>query len=72
MGSNKFLKSSASAFHPSSLNLEARAGGAGAYASRAAGGGAQKDIGAAMALVKQHQLKPTVKDAASDIKGPKI
>lgn len=70
MGSH-FIKPSKSTFAPGSLNLEARAGGAGAYASRSALGGANKDIGAAMALVKQHALKPTTKDAASGFKGPK-
>lgn len=73
MGSS-FMKAKgkAGAFAPSSLNLEARAGGAGGYASRAAGAGANKDIGAAMALVKAHQLKPTTKDVVSNLKGPKI
>lgn len=72
MGTKNFFRPSKSNFQPSSLNLEARAGGAGNYAARAAGGGAAKDIAAAQALVKGARLKPMTKDTVSNLKGPKI
>lgn len=55
---------------PSNTNLTARAIGSGAYAGRAAGGAAGKDIGAAMAMYKAHAFKPSQRDAAFP-KGPK-
>lgn len=70
MGSKNFFKAKNS-FQPSGLNLEARAGGAGAYAARAAAGGAQKDIAAASGLYRASKLLPTMKDAASNAPGPK-
>jgi hypothetical protein len=72
MGTKNFFKPMmAGRFQPSGLNLEARAGGAGAYASRAAGTSAQKDIAAAQSLYKNSKLGPTMKDAASNAPGPK-
>lgn len=56
---------------PANTNLTARAIGAGAYAGRAAGGAANKDIGAAMAMYKAHGFKPQTGSAAYP-KGPKI
>lgn len=51
--------------------LEARAIGSSTYGSRAAGAGAQKDIGAAMAINKAGAHKP-LKGSAAYPKGPKI
>lgn len=59
-------------FQPSGLNLEARAGAAGGYASKGFSSGAQKDIGVAQALYKNAKLGPTAKTAATNAKGPKI
>lgn len=70
MGTHNFFKPGKS-ITPSGMNLEARAIGAGGFASRAAGAGAQKDIAAATALYKGSRLKPTAKDAASNAPGPK-
>jgi len=58
-------------FQSSGMNLEARAGGAGAYASRAAGTAAGKDIAASIAMYKAKGLGPTQKDAAANAPGPK-
>lgn len=71
MGTKYFhsSKKGGSGFAPSSLNLEARAGGAGGYASRAAGLGAQRNLSAAK--VMSHYLKPGTKTAASAAPGPK-
>ena len=49
--------------------MDARAAGAGAYAARAAAGGAQKDLGAAMAINKS-KFKPQKTNSAY-AKGPK-
>lgn len=68
MGTPNFFKKHA--MPSQGLNMEARAIGAGAYAARSAGSGAQKDLGAAMAA-GQHGMKPTAKDAASNAPGPK-
>lgn len=70
MGSS-FFQPKGKGFQPSSLNLEARAGGAGGYASKAAGAGAAKDIGAAQAMFLKNSLKPTGKTAATAAPGPK-
>lgn len=64
-------KPKGSSFSPSGTNLEARAVGSAGYTGHAAGGAAAKDIGAAMALVKQHQLKPSTKTAATNAPGPR-
>ena len=66
---NKFFKPAH--FQPSGMNLEARAGAAGSYASKGFGTGAQKDIAAAQALYRNAKLKPTAKTAASAAPGPK-
>jgi hypothetical protein len=72
MGTKNFFKPMMSkGIQASGLNLEARAGGAGAYAARAAGTGAQKDIAAAQSLYKSSKLGPTRGDAASNAPGPK-
>lgn len=71
MGSHNFFKPTRTSIQPSGLNLEARAGGAGGYASRSAGIGAQKDIAAAQGLYRASKLAPTKKDAASAAPGPK-
>lgn len=68
MGSQNFFKKHA--MQASGLNMEARAIGSGAYASRAAGSAAAKDIGAAKGAYAAG-LKPTTKDAASGAPGPK-
>lgn len=70
MGSKNFFKKQGN-FQPSSLNLEARAGGAGNYAARAAAGGAQKDIAAAAGLYRASKFSPSAKTAASNAPGPK-
>lgn len=67
MGSHNFFSKASSgggSFKPSSVNLTARAGGAGGYASRAAGGVATKNIGAAQAMSKYMKLKPGVRSSA--------
>lgn len=69
MGTHAFFKP-AQHFQPSGMNLEARAGAAGGYAANKFGQGAQKDIGAAIALAKGG-LKPTPKTAATNAPGPK-
>jgi hypothetical protein len=66
----KFFAQKPPSMTPSNLNMEARAIGSGGYAARAAGGGASKDIGAAMALYKAHAFKPQQRGAAYP-KGPK-
>ncbi len=68
MGSS-FFKPSAPKIGPSGINMDARAAGAGAYAARAAAGGAQKDLGAAMAINKS-KFKPQKTNSAY-AKGPK-
>ena len=60
----KFFAQKPPTFAPSNLNMEARALGSGGYAARTAGGQANKDIGAALAMYKAHALKPQVRDAA--------
>jgi hypothetical protein len=69
MGTKNFFKSAH--FQPSGLNLEARAGAAGGYASKGFSSGAQKDIGVAQALYRNSKLKPTSKTAVSAAPGPK-
>lgn len=69
MGTKNFFKPRS--FQPSGLNLEARAGSAGNYAGRIAGGGAQKDIGVATALYRNSKFSPSSKTAASNAPGPK-
>lgn len=69
MGS-KFFAQKPPTMGPSNLNMTARSIGSGAYAGRAAGGAANKDIGAAMALYKAHAFKPEARGAAYP-KGPK-
>lgn len=66
----KFFAPKPPTIGPSNLNMTARAINSGAYAGRAAGGSAAKDIGAAMALYKAHAFKPSQRDAAFP-KGPK-
>ena len=51
--------------------LEARAIGQSAYGIRAGAAGAQKDLGAAMAINKAGQFKP-MKNSAAYPKGPKL
>lgn len=63
MGS-KFFAQKPPSMTPSNLNMEGRAISAGSYAGRAAGGAANKDIGAAMALYKAHGFKPQQRGAA--------
>jgi hypothetical protein len=70
MGSNSFFKPSAPRIGPSGTNLEARAMGAGNYAARAAAGGAQKDLGAAMAINKSKFKSQKTNGAYA--KGPKV
>lgn len=70
MGSS-FFKTNAKGFQPSSMNLEARAGSAGGYASKAAGGSAAKDLGAAQAMYLKSKLSPTKGTAAANAPGPK-
>jgi hypothetical protein len=70
MGSHAFFKPVKS-ISPSGMNLEARAIGAGGFAAKAAGAGAQKDIAAASALYKAGRLTAATKDAASAAPGPK-
>jgi len=65
-----FFKSAAPKIGPTGSNLTARAVGAGAYAAKAAAGGAQKDLGAAMAINKS-KFKPQKTDGAY-AKGPKL
>lgn len=60
----KFFQPKQTAIAPSNLNMESRALNSGAFAGRAAGGAANKDIGAAMALYKAHALKPMQRGAA--------
>lgn len=52
-------------------NMAARAIGASGYASRVSAGANQKDLGAALALLKTHAFKPQQRGAAYP-KGPKI
>jgi hypothetical protein len=54
----KFFQPKSPGFTPQGIGLEARSIGASSFAGRAAGGAANKDIGAAMALYKAHALKP--------------
>jgi len=68
--SSNFFKASAPKIGPSGSNLEARAVGSGAYAAKAAAGGVQKDLGAALAINKS-KFKPQKTDGAY-AKGPKI
>ncbi len=68
MGTKNFFHKSS--FQPSGLNLEARAGAAGGYASKGFSSGAQKDIGVAQALVKSG-MRATPKTAATNAPGPK-
>ncbi len=70
MGSS-FFKAKGPAIHPGGQNFTARAIGAGAYAGRAAGGRAAKDLGAAAGLYKAGGLKPNTKTAATAAPGPK-
>jgi hypothetical protein len=67
----KFFAPKPTTIGPSNLNMTARSINSGAYAGRAAAGGAAKDIGAAMALYKAHAFKPQARGAAYP-KGPKI
>lgn len=60
----KFFAQKPPSIAPANLNMTARAINAGSYAGRAAGGSANKDIGAAMALYKAHALKPSQRGAA--------
>ena len=60
----KFFAPKPPTIGPSNLNMTARAINSGAYAGRAAAGGAAKDLGAAMALYKSHALKPQARSAA--------
>jgi hypothetical protein len=68
---SKFFAAKPPSIGPSNLNMEARAIGAGSYGARSAGGAANKDIGAAMALYKAHAFKPSQRSAAYP-KGPKV
>lgn len=68
MGTHFFQPKPPKAFQSSGTNLEARAGGAGGYSSRAAGVGRQKDIAAATALYRSAKLKPT----GVRVKGKKV
>lgn len=70
MGTNTMFKAPKS-FVTSGTNLQARAGSAGGYASRAAGSGAAKDIAASIAMYRASKLSPTKHDAASNAPGPK-
>lgn len=70
MGTNKMFHAPKS-FAVSGMNLEARAGGAGSYAGKAAGQGAAKDIAASIAMYRNSKLGATQKDAASNAPGPK-
>jgi hypothetical protein len=60
----KFFAQKSPSFTPSNLNMTARAINSGAYAGRAAAGGAAKDIAAAQALYKAHGFKPAQGSAA--------
>jgi hypothetical protein len=71
MGANRSFFKKQGAFQPSGLNLEARAGSAGNYAGRIAGGAAQKDIGVAQALYRNSKFSPSKGTAASNAPGPK-
>lgn len=71
MGS-QFFKTNSKGFQPSGLNLEARAGAAGGYASRSAGGSAAKDLGAAQAMYLKSKLSPGKGTAAAGARGPKV
>lgn len=70
MGSS-FFKTGAKNFQPSSMNLEARAGSAGGYASKAAGGSAAKDLGAAQGMYLRSKMLPGKGTAAANAPGPK-
>jgi hypothetical protein len=60
----KFFQQKPPSIGPSNLNMESRALNAGTFAGRAAGGAANKDLGAAIALYKAHALKPMQRGAA--------
>lgn len=66
----KFFAPKPTTIGPQNLNMTARSINSGAYAGRAAAGGAAKDIGAAMALYKAHAFKPQARGSAYP-KGPK-
>lgn len=72
MGSKNYFLPSAGGFHPSNMNLEARAGNLGHYASLESGNAANKDIAAAKAVYKSRALKPSQKSVVSAAKGPKV
>lgn len=71
MGMHKFFIPAAGS-RPSNMNLEARAGNLGHYASMEAGNAANKDIAAAQAIYQAKSLKPSQKDVVADVKGPKV
>lgn len=60
----KFFAQKPPSMQPSNLNMEGRAISSGSFAGRAAGGAANKDIGAALALYKAHAMKPSQRGAA--------
>lgn len=71
MGTSFFKANSKPGIKPAtSMNMEARAIGANAYAAKASGQAAQKDLGA-LAGLGHGGLKPTAKTAASNAPGPK-
>jgi hypothetical protein len=66
-----FFKSKPKAMTPSGMNMEARAINSGAYAGRAAAGGASKALGVAAALNKAGSPKALTKTSAVAAPGPK-
>lgn len=71
MGSNFFKSSGTVKVNPlSGSNLTARSIGASSYTARAAAGGAQKDLGAAMGMGKATTKKPDRSGIYP--KGPKV
>jgi hypothetical protein len=71
MGTSYFKSKAKPMGGPSAMNMEARSINSGAYAGRAAAGGASKALGVAAALNKARPLKPLVKTAATAAPGPK-
>jgi hypothetical protein len=66
-----FFKAKPKSMAPSGLNMEARAINSGAYAGRAAAGGASKTLGVATALNKAGGPKALTKTPAVAAPGPK-
>lgn len=66
-----FFKSKPKSMAPGGMNMEARAINSGAYAGRAAAGGASKALGIAAAMNKAGGPKALLKTAATAAPGPK-